>query len=128
MATEFKDAEKDWNLFPWVDLVHRAALIEACQQDDEEVSAALARFDNETFGTCASCGETIDRDYLGAHPWAEQCEICRVGPAIVDLEPNTPLSAVRTRLDEEGGRVLLTAQEAAPGVRHFDAILVARWR
>lgn len=42
-----------------------------------EVTAALARLDNETYGVCAECEEEISAKRLDALPWARYCVTCQ---------------------------------------------------
>ncbi|WP_435737969.1 TraR/DksA C4-type zinc finger protein [Cellulosimicrobium sp. PMB13] len=42
----------------------------------EEVDAALARVDDGTYGTCASCGQEIPGARLEARPTARTCVRC----------------------------------------------------
>jgi RNA polymerase-binding protein DksA len=42
-----------------------------------EIDAALRRIDDGTFGSCRSCGRSIDEARLYALPWATQCIECR---------------------------------------------------
>ena len=41
------------------------------------VEAALARFDDETFGVCLRCDELIPEKRLKALPWASYCVGCQ---------------------------------------------------
>ena len=43
----------------------------------KNVQAALARFDNETFGVCLRCDEDIPEKRLNALPWAAHCVKCQ---------------------------------------------------
>ncbi len=43
----------------------------------EEVSRALAKLDNGTFGLCESCGARVDRARLEALPYAKYCLTCQ---------------------------------------------------
>ena len=43
----------------------------------KKVKKALARIDNETFGTCESCGEPITIKRLKARPVTTQCIECK---------------------------------------------------
>jgi len=43
----------------------------------KNVQAALARFDNETFGVCLRCDEDIPEKRLNALPWAAYCVKCQ---------------------------------------------------
>jgi DnaK suppressor protein len=40
------------------------------------IEAALARIDEGGYGTCATCGATIERRRLEALPWAVRCTSC----------------------------------------------------
>ena len=42
-----------------------------------EVSAALRRLDEGTFGVCGRCEEEIDTKRLTAVPWASKCIVCQ---------------------------------------------------
>ena len=42
-----------------------------------EVTAALRRLDNGTFGICASCEEEISSKRLAAVPWVPFCLVCQ---------------------------------------------------
>lgn len=42
-----------------------------------EIDAALARIDDGTYGTCASCGKPIGEERLRARPWATLCIDCQ---------------------------------------------------
>ncbi len=43
----------------------------------KNVQAALARFDNGTFGICLRCDEDIPEKRLNALPWAAYCVKCQ---------------------------------------------------
>lgn len=43
----------------------------------KNVQAALARFDNDTFGVCLRCDEDIPEKRLNALPWAAYCVKCQ---------------------------------------------------
>lgn len=43
----------------------------------KNVQAALARFDNETYGVCLRCDEDIPEKRLNALPWAAYCVKCQ---------------------------------------------------
>jgi RNA polymerase-binding protein DksA len=51
-------------------------LIENSSERLEEISAALKRIDNGTFGSCEKCGHEISKDRLQAVPFARQCIAC----------------------------------------------------
>ena len=59
------------------------ALRDRSSQQLELVEAALARFEDGTFGTCLRCGKLIAPARLEALPWAAHCIGCQ---AIVDRE------------------------------------------
>jgi DnaK suppressor protein len=40
---------------------------------------ALARVDEEGFGTCERCGRPIAAERLAARPWASECVTCAAG-------------------------------------------------
>jgi RNA polymerase-binding transcription factor DksA len=40
----------------------------------KEVSSALARIDDGTYGTCSVCGKTIEKERLEADPAAQTCK------------------------------------------------------
>jgi DnaK suppressor protein len=42
-----------------------------------KIEAALLRIENETFGTCTNCEETIGRNRLAAVPWTPFCIRCQ---------------------------------------------------
>lgn len=42
-----------------------------------QVRSALERLDDETFGECLQCGETIGEKRLEAVPWAPNCIDCQ---------------------------------------------------
>ena len=42
----------------------------------EEVSRAIAKLDESTYGVCDSCGATIPAGRLEIHPWAVLCVPC----------------------------------------------------
>lgn len=42
----------------------------------DDISAALGRIDNGTFGTCLECGEDISRERLDAIPYTPRCIGC----------------------------------------------------
>jgi DnaK suppressor protein len=43
----------------------------------KNVQAALARIEDETFGTCLRCDEAIPEKRLNALPWAAYCVSCQ---------------------------------------------------
>jgi len=54
----------------------------------DEVEAALARLDDGTYGSCASCGKAIDDARLSDQPTARTCAACD-SPAS-DVRPADP--------------------------------------
>lgn len=61
-----------------------AALLEDSREDVErdvreakQLSAALARIDEGTFGRCVQCGDDFDFKRLLAHPAAARCVRCQ---------------------------------------------------
>jgi len=55
------------------------ALRDRATQQLELVDAALARLDDGTFGSCATCGRPIAAERLEALPWAAHCIDCARG-------------------------------------------------
>jgi DnaK suppressor protein len=53
------------------------ALRERAESQLAQVEAALARFDDGTFGTCRRCGKAIAPERLDALPWAALCIDCQ---------------------------------------------------
>ena len=53
------------------------ALDEQGRREMEAIQAALARIDAGTYGTCATCGETISAARLTAMPTARRCVSCQ---------------------------------------------------
>ena len=43
----------------------------------ENVSNALIRLDQGTYGRCTDCGRRVEPDVLSETPWATQCVKCR---------------------------------------------------
>lgn len=56
-----------------------AALVDAALATLQAVDAALARLDDGSYGTCASCGRPIVPDRLAAIPDATMCVACAAG-------------------------------------------------
>lgn len=48
----------------------------SAQAEVEKIVAALGRIANDTFGVCASCGDTISEERLKLTPHAAQCRKC----------------------------------------------------
>ena len=46
-------------------------------REAKQLSAALARIDEGTFGRCVQCGDDIDFKRLLAHPAAARCVACQ---------------------------------------------------
>ena len=53
-----------------------AALSQAEHRQLDEVEHALRRLDAGTYGTCETCGKSIDLARLRALPWARLCQSC----------------------------------------------------
>lgn len=51
-------------------------LAQAARSKLEQVTAALDRLDDGTYGTCARCGEPIPAGRLEARPFAAHCVSC----------------------------------------------------
>jgi RNA polymerase-binding transcription factor DksA len=49
------------------------SLLDAVEAELAEVERALARLDDGTYGTCQTCGTTIDDDQLATLPTARCC-------------------------------------------------------
>ena len=52
------------------------ALEENLEGQLTEVSGALARLDDGTYGTCVTCGADIEQGRLHAYPSAKECMVC----------------------------------------------------
>lgn len=48
----------------------------------EQITAALNRIDNGSFGTCENCGATISEERLKAIPYTAHCVRCARGHAL----------------------------------------------
>jgi RNA polymerase-binding transcription factor DksA len=55
------------------------ATIAEVERDLQAVDAAMRRLDDGTYGTCASCGRTIDPATLAADPLRSRCPGCDSG-------------------------------------------------
>jgi DnaK suppressor protein len=64
-ATETFEAERD------------LALIGKLEQMRDQVTAALRRVDDGTYGVCFTCGQAIPKERLEALPFAGQCLSCK---------------------------------------------------
>lgn len=53
-----------------------AALVARAQRAIDEVTAALRRIDENTYGNCEACGKPIPRERLEALPHAATCVAC----------------------------------------------------
>lgn len=51
-------------------------LSEVGRAEIAQIRSALARIDEGTYGTCATCGDPIDEKRLEALPYATQCITC----------------------------------------------------
>jgi DnaK suppressor protein len=52
------------------------ALGNEARNEISQIAKALDQIKNETYGTCADCGETIPMARLVAHPFADRCIRC----------------------------------------------------
>jgi DnaK suppressor protein len=59
----------------------------------KNVQAALARIDDETYGTCLRCDEPIPEKRLNALPWAAYCVSC---------QENLDRQRAKGEVDEDG--------------------------
>ena len=64
-ATETFEAERD------------RALIGKLEQMRDQVTAALKRVDDGSYGLCVTCGQPIPKERLEALPFAGQCLSCK---------------------------------------------------
>jgi len=55
-----------------------AALVRNAQQQLLEIDSAIQRLDDETYGSCESCGRPIGEGRLQARPVARTCIECAV--------------------------------------------------
>ena len=53
------------------------ALSTAARQTIEDITKALARIDDGSYGYCEVCGDRIPVPRLEAIPWADQCVKCK---------------------------------------------------
>jgi DnaK suppressor protein len=53
------------------------AILESARGQHEEVMAALARLDEDTYGQCVDCGHEIPEGRLDARPDAARCVGCQ---------------------------------------------------
>ncbi|MDH7488184.1 MAG: TraR/DksA C4-type zinc finger protein [Anaerolineae bacterium] len=59
------------------DQAANVSLLQSLWRNLEEVEAALARFEQGTYGLCLRCGEKIEWARLEAHPQAALCMRCQ---------------------------------------------------
>jgi DnaK suppressor protein len=59
-----------------VERLTQVAAHEQLLRQAEEVTRALAKLDEGTYGVCDSCGATIPEGRLEIHPWAVLCVPC----------------------------------------------------
>ncbi len=57
------------------------ALGNSARVEVEKIKQAISRIDAGTYGTCASCGETIKPERLAAIPYTHLCISCAEKPA-----------------------------------------------
>ena len=48
-----------------------------CREQVADISAALARIDNDTYGICVDCGDRVGEARLQIHPQAARCIGCQ---------------------------------------------------
>ena len=60
-----------------VDQDREAALLEAADDQRQQVKEALQRLDDGTYGTCVDCGGTISEARLSVRPEAARCIDCQ---------------------------------------------------
>ena len=60
-----------------LELERRLALEKQTREQLGEVEAALAKFDQDTFGKCENCGQQIDPARIEALPQARLCLKCK---------------------------------------------------
>jgi DnaK suppressor protein len=60
-----------------VDLDRENAMLEAADDQREQIRAALARIDDGSYGTCVDCGATISDARLSVRPEAARCVECQ---------------------------------------------------
>jgi DnaK suppressor protein len=60
-----------------VDVDRENAMLEAADEQREQIRAALARIDDGTYGTCVDCGTTISEARLSVRPEAARCVECQ---------------------------------------------------
>jgi len=53
------------------------AILHSARNQRDEVLAALARIDNDTYGQCVGCGQEIPEGRLDARPDAARCVTCQ---------------------------------------------------
>ena len=53
------------------------AILESAREQRDEVLAALARLDKDTYGQCVDCGHEIPEGRLDARPDAARCVNCQ---------------------------------------------------
>jgi len=58
------------------DLQSSQATIDQVDRLLDEVEVALSRIDDGTYGTCSSCGSSIDDHVLATTPTAQRCPAC----------------------------------------------------
>jgi len=54
-------------------------LMEANDQTQDRIEAALQRIEDGSYGSCAECGKRIPKARLNAIPYAIECVACAVG-------------------------------------------------
>ncbi len=89
----------------------------------EEVSMALRRLDDGSYGSCAVCGEPIPYERLEAIPWTSACIAHAIQPGLSNDRPieESVLSPPfgRTSLDEREDETQFDGEDAWQAVEHY---------
>jgi len=64
-----------------LELERRLALEKQTREQLAEIEAALAKFEDNTYGKCEACGKPIARERLEALPHAKLCVNCKANQA-----------------------------------------------
>ena len=52
------------------------ALVQEGEDELAEIKAALRRLDDDTYGTCVTCGKAVGHERLEARPYSSECIKC----------------------------------------------------
>jgi RNA polymerase-binding protein DksA len=52
------------------------ALVQEGEDELAQIKAALRRLDDDTYGTCVTCGEAVGHERLEARPYSSECIKC----------------------------------------------------